>query len=558
MTTLRDYQTEGYNEIIEAWDAGHDLVMFTLATGGGKTVTFVELIKRAVLAGRRVVLIAHREELITQAWNTLYRNNIYAGIIMAGYPENFALAVQVCSIQTIQRRRYLPHADEVYIDEGHHAQRENTYGKVMAQFWPGAKYLIVTATPYRLSGEGFLHLHPYKPTKLLVNRTLPQLVEEGWLVPLRYMIASIPDLQDVSISKGEYELESAQKAMELAPLVESYLDHVPGKSGITFAINVAHSIHICSQYHYAGVPAEHLDANTPDDERKRIITDFRAGLVKVICNVGILTEGADFPDCEFIQLARPTKSLSLYLQMIGRVTRPQAGIVDGIARACDRRNKIAQSRKPAGFVLDNAGAWIDNMPPDHPHNWEQHFVGRKKAKKKEDEEMEMLVFVAEDKTGRVVRSTSAKEVEGMKLIEITRENRRKVINVTSIKEFDRLFAIFRNQRHMKKPAYAAYREFRTYATKNNILLVDEIWDYLLRRLALEPRDQRDALARNRSLSPGAYPLALYEKAVEDINRLAVSEQFLKTERSRYEADNQKEVIEARFGYRVPESGKLNL
>lgn len=556
---LRDYQKEGFNDIVQAWDKfGAEVVMFVLATGGGKTVTFVELIKRAIFAGRRVLLIAHREELIVQAWNTLYRQNIYAGIIMAGYPENPTLKVQVCSIQTLQRRKNLPPADEIYIDEGHHAQPENTYGRIIKHY-SSAKILLVTATPYRLSGDGFMYLRAGTPTHLIVNRTVRQLVDAGWLVPIKYYAASIPDLSDIKVQKGDYVEAEAQKAMELAPLVDSYLEHAKGKCGVTFSVNISHSIQVCSKYQYAGIPCEHLDGGTEDKERQRILSDFRCGLVKIISNVGIITEGFDFPDLEFVQLARPTKSLSLYLQMIGRVTRPEGGLVDKYEEAHLRRAAIASSGKPCGIVLDNAGAWTEHGLPDQDHPWDYYFRGTKKQKKEEViEEMEMLVYVAEMADGTVVRRHKAKEVEGLKLVEITKERRRKAINVTSIKEFDRLFAIYKNQQHMKKPGYMAARGFFEYCKRMNVLLVDEIWDYLWRKLISDPEDKIELIKRNRSLNPSTYPYALYEKSIEEINRVKVSAQWFQQERNKYERDNQAEILEARFGIRMPPSGQLAL
>jgi superfamily II DNA or RNA helicase len=294
-------------------------------------------------------LIAHRKELILQAWNTLYVNQVYAGIIMSGYPEKFELPVQVCSIQTIQGRKVLPPADTIIVDEGHHVTKENTYGGIITRY-SSAKFLFVTATPVRLSGEGFRYLHPYKETRLIVNRTLKQLTDEGWLVPLRYYAASIPDLDSIKVSGGEYVDADAKRAMELAPLVESYLQYAAGMQGICFAVNVQHSIEIAGQYWRHGIPAEHLDAKTPDDERARILSDFRCNLVKVVSNVGIITEGADFPNCEFVQLAKPTKSLNLYLQELGRNTRPDT-------ETLARLNEIATSEDRRALISDQRNLW---------------------------------------------------------------------------------------------------------------------------------------------------------------------------------------------------------
>jgi superfamily II DNA or RNA helicase len=550
-TFLRPYQKEGFDSINEAW-LTNDLIMFVLATGGGKTVTFIEIIKQLLREGKRIMLIAHREELIKQAWNTLYRNSIYAGIIKSGNPEKFDLPVQICSIQTIARRKILPPTDVLIIDEGHHATKDNSYGQIIARF-SSAKVLLVTATPYRLSGEGFRYLHSYKETKLIINRTLEQLTEEGWLVPLRYYAASIPDLDSIKTDKGEYLDQEAKKAMELAPLVESYLQYAKGMQGICFAVNVQHSIEIAGQYWRAGIPAEHIDANTPEDERNRILSDFRAGLVKAVCNVGIITEGSDFPNCEFVQLAKPTKSLSLYGQMIGRNTRPDYETIQAlnfIASAEERRAKIASSKKPFGVILDNAGCLIDHLGPYWKHDWNRYFIGTKKEKKQPEETFEMLVYVVEDQAGNRKRTTKIEEVEGKRLIEITTEHARKLINITSIKEFDRLYSIMKHQPKIKKPGYVAFKEFIKYCNQKNFLMTDEIWIYLKRALVDDITEKVQLLQENRSKFPNAYPEAILQESIDKIYNQGISLTYLKAERGKYEKENQAEVLRARFGSKV--------
>jgi len=145
----------------------------------------------------------------------------------------------------------------------------------------------------------------------IVNCQSRDLINEGWLVPYKYYVGSIPDLSGVPIIRGEYDEEAARKVMEIAPIVESYQQHCMGKKGICYCINVAHSKDVAAQYNAAGIPAVHLDATSPQDVRDQVLQDFREGKILIVCNVGILTEGADFPDCQFVQLARPTMSLSV-------------------------------------------------------------------------------------------------------------------------------------------------------------------------------------------------------------------------------------------------------
>jgi DNA repair protein RadD len=198
---------------------------------------------------------------------------IDCGIIMASIPMQAHKPVQVCSVQTLARRQQLPPADYYIFDEGHHAQMDNMWGKQIKQAVNnGAKILLVTATPYRLSGDGFEYLHDYKKTRLILGKSLKWLQDEGWLFPLRYLVASVADLSKVRLKAGEYDEEEAAEIMQLAPIVESYLEHVPGKTGICFTVNVRHSISTVSKYLHYGVPAAHIDANTPNDERQKIIS----------------------------------------------------------------------------------------------------------------------------------------------------------------------------------------------------------------------------------------------------------------------------------------------
>jgi superfamily II DNA or RNA helicase len=551
---LRPYQAEGKKQIFERWDEISDLVMFVLATGGGKTVTFTEVIREGLKQGKRALLIAHRQELIEQAWETLYDNEIYAGVIMSGYPEKWELPVQVCSIQTIARRKELPPADYIIIDEAHHVLKDNSYGKILARY-PDAKVLMVTATPYRLSGEGFDYIHPYKKTTLVISRTLKQLMEEAWLVPIRYYIASVPELDNVGLQAGDYKEDESAKAMELAPLVDSYIEHAQGKRGVVFCINVAHSKEIIRQYNEAGIPAAHLDANTPDEDypdkltgemqkgRKNIIAGFRSGEIMVISNVGIITEGFDMPDMEFVQLARPTKSLSMFLQMVGRGTRAVGGLLKSDSTVEERKELIANSNKPYCIVLDNAGCWLDHGMPDYDHDWVDYFRGKKPTKKPvEDGEIEMLVFIAFDEsTGRKIRTHNAKEIEGMKLIEVKTEIKKKVINIKSIKEFDRMYQLYKRLPQVKKSGYVTYHEFIKHCQRTNILIVDDIWEYLHTKLIKENKSKLDSLYLDRATNPERWSDDTFLAQIKKITAEGVSEEFFKDEYRKYVKANANQI-----------------
>lgn len=514
----RDYQFKGIQDIFYGWTET-DILFFVLATGGGKTVTFVEIIKQFLKQGKRVMLIAHREELITQACKTLYKNKIMAGVIQGAQKTNYDLPAQVCSIQTIVRREKLPPADLIVIDEGHHATNTNSYSKLLLKY-PDAKVLLVSATPYRLSGEGFENLIPGKQTKLIVNATLRKLIDNGYLVPIRYFIAALPDLSNVHLTKGDYNEEESYDAMKMVPIVESYLEHAKGKKGICFAINVKHSKDIVDQFKSINVNAVHLDANTPTLERQKIVDDFRSGLIDIIVNIGILTEGSDFPNCEFILLARPTKSLSLFLQMIGRGTRILDGLISGVNDKDERLKLIAESSKPNCIVLDCVGAFIDHNFPDYDHDWEYYFKGKKNADKKskliDEDQIEILVYVAEDSNGKKIRTNQPKEIEGMKLIEVTNEIRKKVINIKSIKEFDRIYSIHKRLPKINRPGITSLTEYMKFCSKENILIVDEIWNYLYNVLVKKINDTIEQMQKSQSINQ-AIPHNVFENYVKAVS-----------------------------------------
>jgi len=493
-TFLRPYQKEGEDKIFGCWKHGYKNVMYQLPTGGGKTVLFVDIIKKFLLKNKRVVMLAHREELITQAWNTLYKNEIYSGIIKADVRPQYALPCQVASIQTVIRRAKLPEADLVIIDEAHHSQEDNSYGKVLDEHYPRAYVLGVTATPYRLGGRGFTNIFE----TLVLGPKIADLISWGYLAPFRYFVAGIPDLSKVKIQGGDYNAEQAEKAMQFVPLVESYREHCDGMSGVVFAINVHHSQLIVSQYNAAGIRAAHIDATTPAPERAQVLKLFREKKITIISNVGIITEGFDFPDMQFVQLARPTLSLSLFLQMIGRVTRTAlSGSAATAASDEERARMVAESSKPFGYVLDNSGLYKTHGLPDRPINWELHFEGVDKKERKAQELIEIIEYVAEDEDGRTVRTKIPEEVDGLKLVEITHTVKEKIINITSLKEFDKLTEMFKRMPKIEKKGFAILNNFKNYCRKNNILMSAEVWDYIYLKLWTEPQSQQAKILSER-------------------------------------------------------------
>lgn len=536
---IREYQTIAEANILEALDE-HDRIMFSMGTGLGKTQIVTDLLKPMIYNDIPCLFIAHRQELISQAWSTFHRHRIESGIIQSGIKPNHSFPCQIGSIQTMIRRNNLPHAKYIFVDEGHHSLDDNSYGRLIQQEYPKSKIIAITATPYRLSGKGFTKLY----SKLVESLQLAEGIDQGFLVSLRYFACPSPDMAKVHLSGGDYKEDEAVKAMELVPIVESYLEHARGKIGICFAINISHSRKIVDQYLAAGVRAEHVDANTPNDIRAAIFKRLRDRVTQMVVNVGIATEGVDIPAIEVVQCCRPTKSLALWLQMIGRGTRVANDLIKDSLSAEERKLLIAASDKSHLIILDNAGLFHDHrMMPDQAIDWQKHFRGWKKEKKPIEEMIE--IFIAEDESGREIRTKIPKEIEGLKLIEITHQEKEKVINLQSLKEFDRLYSLFKNIPKIAKPGFKAYFEYRDYCRKNSILMNEDVWEYLKLRLSTKAKEDEIneryeitiKLINERYSGDGFLLDKVNENnALEilEIKRVGVPEGFLRKEKEKFE------------------------
>lgn len=323
---LRDYQVDLIDRVHAEWSAGNRRVKMQLPTGAGKSVVFGAVARRAVDAGKRVLAIAHREELIVQGAAHLTREaDTPVGIIKAGYAPEPLFKIQMASIQTLVNRvEWVGHFDLIIVDESHHSPAAS-YQKVLG-CWPDAQILGVTATPVRSDGVGFDDLFDV----LVCGPTVRSLIEDGYLSPFKlYADAAPMKTKGVRTTAGDYntkQLARANDAGELAgSLIDSYRQHAAGGRCIVFAITCAHSLAIANAYNDAGIPAAHLDGNSSSDERKEKLEEFRDGKIKVLSNVGLFTEGFDLPSIEVCQIARPTKSLALWLQMVGRALRISEG-----------------------------------------------------------------------------------------------------------------------------------------------------------------------------------------------------------------------------------------
>lgn len=369
-SNLREHQIEAKGKIFDAWDK-YDSVMLQMPTGTGKTYLFTSIINDLLAAYKEVhhdihiLVVAHRMELLEQISATLSRFGIAHGFIQGTREQHLWKRVQVASIMSLLTEKNYYNTlrqkfDYIIVDEAHHSLAD-TYIKLFEMF-PDAKKLGVTATPWRLNHESFLKLYQ----TLIVSPQISWFINNNLLADFDYVsIKPDSDTQRLVDSSEEADtgdfanadLDNTFNTQRIrSKLYESYKRFAKGKKGIIYAINKLHASKIADLYCSHGINAVAIDCDTPKEERQEMIAQFKSGMIAVLVNVEIFTEGFDCPDVSFIQLARPTKSLALYLQQVGRGLR----IVDG---------------KEKTIIIDNVGLYNYFGLPDANRKWLYHFKG---------------------------------------------------------------------------------------------------------------------------------------------------------------------------------------
>jgi DNA repair protein RadD len=309
--------------------SGHRAVLFVLPTGGGKTFTFVHIAEQAAIRGNRVCILVHRQELVDQASRSLHAIGCNHGIIAAGYRQDLRQGVQVASVQTLARRLHTIPPDFfqlLIVDEAHHAVA-GTWAKVLAAM-PRAKVLGVTATPERLDGRGLGDQF----SAMVQGPDAAWLTAEGFLVPARIFAPPGIDLTSVKrfdTRKGRHDADDIlRQGQAMGDAVSHYrrtiAEHHNG-TAIAFCCSVAHAEAVAQAFNDQGIPAATLDGSMDRGVRRRTIADLGAGVIKVLTSCDIISEGTDIPSVTGAILLRPTDSLGLHLQQVGRVLRPCPG-----------------------------------------------------------------------------------------------------------------------------------------------------------------------------------------------------------------------------------------
>jgi DNA repair protein RadD len=351
---LRPYQTDVVAKIESAIAAGERRILLVAPTGSGKTIIGAEVIADYTRRYRPVVVLAHRKEIILQTSKKLFASGIRHGIIKAGFEPRPMERVQLASVQTLWVRAMrsnsitLPPADLLIVDECHHATAM-TWRKLI-EAYPDAVLIGLTATPCRGDGRGLGGIF----TCLIEAPQIPVLIKLGWLVKSRVYAPIRPNLRGVHVRHGDYVEHELAERMDNVKLVGDIVTHWhkfgERRKSVAFACNVAHSLHLRDEFVRSGVRAEHLDGATPGDERDAILGRLGTGETELVTNCMVLTEGWDMPEVGCAILARPTRKMGLFRQMVGRVLRPADG-------------------KPDAIILDHSGAVFEHGLPEDRVQW---------------------------------------------------------------------------------------------------------------------------------------------------------------------------------------------
>lgn len=334
-------------------------------TGSGKTVMFSFLSSKTALNGKRVMILVHRKELVEQVSETLANFDVEHGIIAAGFKSNPFKLVQVCSVQTLVSRldKLSFDPDVIIIDECHHASA-GTWKTVLGHF-PNAIQLGFTATPERLDGKGLSDCFD----QIILGPTVSELIEWGNLCPPKYFCPELRGFDRSALKKsgGDFQRASMVEMLDKPQIVGDAIDHYrkicPGVPAVAFCVSVAAAENLASAFRDAGVKSETIDGTLDKATRKDRVEALKDGRIQVLTSCEIISEGFDIPKVTAAILLRPTQSLGMHLQQIGRVLRPSIG-------------------KSHSIVLDHVGNCRRHGFAEDAREWK--LEGREKKKRNRD------------------------------------------------------------------------------------------------------------------------------------------------------------------------------
>lgn len=367
MIQLYDYQARLISQLRSSIRAGILRNLLVSPTGSGKTIIFAYLVSRLARNGKRVVIMAHRKELLDQISGALQKFNVNHQVIGPGAVYNGLHLVHVCSVFSVIRKLdiMIP-PDYVIIDEAHHAIPGSSWGKCLER-WSKAVTCGVTATPERLSGEGLDHFFD----NMIMGPTVAELIEGGYLSPYRmYAPPRQIDTSVLHVRGGDFVRSEASDMMNRPHIhgdaIGHYKKHLNGAPAIAFCTDVKHAESFAVQCRAEGLRAASIDGTLSKADRDQRTGDFAAGRLHILVSCDLINEGYDVPGAMGCINLRPTESLSLCLQQWGRVLRYQPG--------------------KTAIILDHVGNSMRHGLPDMDREWALQGSKRKGKSKRDPDD----------------------------------------------------------------------------------------------------------------------------------------------------------------------------
>ena len=320
---------------------------------------FAAVAHGAAQKGNRILILSHRIELVDQISDALTLSETPHGFIAAAYPY-VDHACMIASVPTLARRLdKIPEPQLVIVDEAHHA-RANVWESIL-KHWPRAKLLGVTATPVRASGEGLGKIFDH----LVIGPSITDLTPQ-YLAPARVFAPPTVDTSGLHTRAGDFIAAESEQLLDKPAIIGSavshYEKHARGLPALAFCVSVQHAKNTAEQFRGAGYAAMELDGGTAREIRRGVVADFRAGKIKILTSCDLFSEGFDCPGVHVGIMLRPTQSLGLHCQQIGRILRPCEG-------------------KSHAIVLDHVGNSQRHGLPNESRQWSLEGEDRKKSKK---------------------------------------------------------------------------------------------------------------------------------------------------------------------------------
>lgn len=312
MYQLYDYQQKLVSGARDALARGNHGVLIVSPPGSGKSIVIAEIAKLTVKKGGHVLFFVHRQELVRQIKQSFKKQDV---------------DLNHCTIMTVgkvaNRLKILPKPTLIIVDEGHHS-RAKTYQKIF-NYYSGVPRLGFTGSPWRLSGKGFKDIY----SAMVKGPTTKWLIKHHRLAPFTVYGYELGDSSLLKRgSTGDYtkkSMDDFSKSIIHGDIVKSWLKFAKNRKTIVYCHSVSFSKIVAAEFRQAGINAIHADSHTPTDQREQIMRDFKQGKIKILCNVDLISEGFDVPDCSCVVLLRPTESLVVYLQQAMRSMRYQPG-----------------------------------------------------------------------------------------------------------------------------------------------------------------------------------------------------------------------------------------